>query len=297
MKKVLVTGANGFVGYYLVKLLLRSGHFVLATGRGPNLLPFVGPDFRYKELDFTNEASVDAVLLHERPDVVVHLGAISKPDECEQERERAFLHNVTGTQYLLATAQELCAHFIFLSTDFVFDGEKGMYSETDERSPVNYYGQTKLLAEDAVMCYAGLWTIVRTVLVYGRPFQSRQNIVSNVANGLREGKSLKIFTDQLRTPTYVEDLAKGLLAIIEKKAGGIFHLSGKDIRSPYAIAVAVAHRFGYDTNLIQPVTESEFDQPARRPPRTGFNLTKARTELGYEPISFLEGLQKTFADD
>jgi dTDP-4-dehydrorhamnose reductase len=172
-----------------------------------------------------------------------------------------------------------------------------MYEEEDARAPVNYYGHTKMTAEDDLMQYKGLWSIVRTVLVYGKPFLSRHNIITNVAQGLHEGKTLKIFSDQSRTPTYVEDLVLGILAIIEKRAAGIYHLSGKDVLSPYEIAVAVAQHLHCNQDLIQSVTESEFSQPARRPPKTGFNLTKARSELSYEPVSFQEGLAKTLKLD
>jgi dTDP-4-dehydrorhamnose reductase len=184
---------------------------------------------------------------------------------------------------------------VFLSTDFVFDGEKGMYEENDERRPVNYYGQTKLLAEDEVMKYAYDWSIIRTVLVYGKPFSSRQNLLTNVAIGLQKGEKLNIFDDQVRTPTFVEDLAEGIVRIIEKRANGLFHLSGVDRVTPYQMAVAVAHHLGLDASLIKKVKEQDFNQPAKRPLKTGFNISKAKAELNYQPVSFREGLKRTFS--
>ncbi|HEX6333813.1 MAG TPA: SDR family oxidoreductase [Flavisolibacter sp.] len=296
MRKVLITGANGFVGFYLTRLLLQESFEVIATGRGACRLPFTGPCFFYESLDFTNEEQVSSLFNKYQPGVVVHAGAISKPDECEANRENAFLSNVSGTMHLLRNSAPFHSHFIFMSTDFVFDGEKGMYGEDDERKPVNFYGETKMMAEDEVMKYDGPWTIVRTVLVYGKPFSGRDNIVSTVAGRLSKGESVKIFTDQVRTPTYVEDLAAAITRIIVLKKTGIFHISGADVRTPYQMAVETAHLLGYDPGLVIPVTEAEMKQPARRPPRTGFVLDKATKELDFHPTSFAEGLKKTLAD-
>lgn len=294
MRKILVTGANGFTGYYLVRQLLQKNYKVIATGRGECRLPFEGPDFIYEPMDFTNELQSAQVFEKHRPDVVVHGGAISKPDECEQNRENAFLNNVTGTIYLLRHAHQYRSCFVFISTDFVFDGEKGMYVEEDPRAPVNYYGETKLMAEDEVMNYSAGWAIVRTVLVYGKPVAARQNLLTTTAQALRKNEPLKIFNDQVRTPTFVEDLASGIVSIIEKNASGIYHISGEDVHTPYDMALAVARHLGYNENLITPVTASDFDQPARRPLKTGFDLSKAKRELGYKPVSFEEGLRRTF---
>ena len=293
MQTVLVTGANGFVGYYLVQQLLEKSFRVVATGKGENRLPFNSPNLVYVKMDFTAKEEVNATFFNVQPTIVVHCGAVSKPDECEQNREAAFLSNVTGTVNLLQAAATSKAHFIFLSTDFVFSGKKGNYKEEDERGPVNYYGQTKLLAEEEVRQYPFDWSVVRMVLVYGKTFSGRENIVTNTAKALQQGKPLKIFTDQVRTPTYVEDLAAGLVAIIDKKASGIFHLSGQDVKTPYEIAIETAQRLGYDTSLVTPVTADEFQQPARRPANTSFDISKAKRELGFQPVSFADGLKKT----
>lgn len=294
MLKILVTGANGFLGYYLVKQLLQKDLATVATGKGHNRLPFTGDNFRYLPMDFTRKESVADVFAATKPNVVVHCGAISKPDECELNREAAFLSNVTGTLNLLEAAAENKAHYIFLSTDFVFSGNKGFYKENDHRAPVNYYGQTKLLAEDEVVKYPFAWSTVRTVLAYGKTFSGRENIVTNTAKALREGRPLKIFDDQERTPTYIEDLAAGIVTIIQKGAEGIYHLSGEDVRTPYEVAVETAQYLQLDTSLITAVKAEEFDQPAARPPKTGFDISKAKRDLAFRPLSFAEGLRETF---
>jgi dTDP-4-dehydrorhamnose reductase len=295
MNKVLITGANGFLGYYLTKLLLESAYTVIASGRGECRLPFTGEGFQYTSLDFTQKEEVDSAIARYQPGIVIHCGAISKPDECEKDRENAFQNNVVATIHLLNASERIGARFIFLSTDFVFDGNKGMYTEAEERKAVNYYGHTKILAEDEVMQYPHPWAIVRTVLVYGKPVASRENLLTVVAKALEKGKQLSIFSDQIRTPTYVEDLAAGILQIIEKQVTGVYHLSGRDIMSPYQMAVAVADYLHLDASLIKSITEKDLKEPAKRPQKTGFNISKAKEELGYQPLSFADGLAKTFS--
>ena len=295
MKKVLVTGSNGFVGFYIVKHLLQKGFPVIATGKGEKRFSQHDCDCIYETLDFTNRENVSRLFQKHRPHLVVHSGAMSKPDDCELNRENAFLTNVTGTMNLLAEAAEIKASFLFLSTDFVFRGDKGMYAEEDERQPVNFYGETKMLAEDQVMQYRYNWAIVRTVLVYGKPpVGGRGNLVTNTAAALQKGEQLKIFNDQLRTPTYVEDLAAAITALAEQDRTGIFHVSGEDKRTPFEMAMETAQFLGLDSSLVSAVTEADFQQPARRPLKTGFNISKVKQELGFQPISFSEGLKKTF---
>ena len=297
MQTVLVTGANGFVGSYIVTELLEQGYRVIASGSADQHITNHDPNFCYQRLNFTNGAEVAAVFSKWKPDVVVHSGAMSKPDDCELNKQLAFSTNVEGTKHLLAHSSPLNAHFIFLSTDFVFDGKKGMYKEEDERSPVNYYGETKLLAEDITMNYSAEWSIVRTILVYGQAKGAKESFLESVVRAAKEHKPLRIFNDQVRMPTYVGDLAKGIAAIITKKANGIYHLSGKDAMTVYEAACKATAFNGLDTSLIAPILEGDLLAPAKRPKRTGFELTKAKNGLGYEPVDFLEGLRKTFASN
>lgn len=293
--RILVTGANGFSGYYLIQRLLQKKFAVIATGKGECRLPFTADsNFIYASMDFTDPFSVDAVFARFKPDVVVHAGAMSKPDECEMNQMLAYVVNVEGTVTLMTNAEEQKSFFIFLSTDFVFDGEKGMYREEDVPNPVNYYGKTKLEAEDIIKDYPYDWCIVRTVLVYGKNHSGGKNILTIVKDKLEKGEGYNVVDDQVRTPTYVDDLARGIVSVIEKRAKGIFHISGKDVLTPYQIAIATAEYLKLDTTLIKRVTAADFSQPARRPLMTGFIIDKARKELNYDPVSFMEGLKKTF---
>ena len=293
--KVLITGANGFLGHYLVSLLLQKGYEVIATGKGNNRLPFSNSEkFVYTEMDFTNPFVVNDIFDTHKPEIVVHAGAVSKPDECELNRKEALRINTEGTVTMLSNAAKHKCFFIFISTDFVFDGEAGMYTEVDSPNPVNFYGKTKLEAEEAVKRYDFDWAIVRTVLVYGKAMAGRSNILTIVKEKLEKGEAYSVVDDQVRTPTYVEDLAAGIIAIMEKRACGIYHLSGINILTPYEMACKTADFLGLDKSLIKRVTAESFSQPAKRPARTGFIIDKAIRELAYSPVSFLEGLKRTF---
>jgi dTDP-4-dehydrorhamnose reductase len=292
---VLITGANGFLGYYLTDLLLQEGFSVLATGKGNCRLPFSSnPAFIYEQMDFTDPFAVHDVFEKYKPSIVIHTGAMSKPDECELNQWECYVTNVEATLTMLANAEELKSFFVFISTDFVFDGERGMYAETDLPNPVNFYGKSKSDAEDAVKEYENDWAIVRTCLVYGKPATGKQNILTVVKGKIENKEKYLVFNDQVRTPTYIEDLVSGIVSIIEKKAKGIYHLSGKDSITPYGMVVAMAEYLALDKSYLTETTAADFFQPAKRPPKTGLVIDKARKELGYEPISFVEGLKKTF---
>ena len=293
--KVLITGANGLLGQHLVKLLIDSTNYMItATGKGVSRLPFNATNqFNYVSLDITNGVEVAAFIARDRPDIIIHTAAITQVDECEQNPIHCWNTNVTATRFLLGAAEIAGAAFIYISTDFIFDGIAGPYLESDLPGPVNYYGSSKLGAEKSVMESKLPWCIIRTVLVYGNILVgNRSNMVSWVQNNLAQGKAIQVVSDQWRTPTYVEDLAKGILLAIENKAKGIYHISGEELLTPYDMAMATAAYLALDSNLIEKVNASIFVQAAKRPAKTGFIIDKAKNELGFRPLSFKEGLKK-----
>jgi len=293
--KILITGANGFLGYYLIKHLLNKNFEVIATGRTDNQLPYIGyKNFTYFKMNFNNVVEVEEVFNNVYPEYIVHAGAMSKPDECELQQAEAYLTNVEGTFNLLKAAEINKSFFIFLSSDFIFDGSKGMYKEDDTPAPVNYYGKTKMLAEQAVNKYKFGWAIVRTVLVYGEPFSNKKNLLAIIKEKLEKGEEYKVVSDKVRTPTYVEDLAAGIVSIIEKKAEGVFHISGEDVLTPYEMACKTADLLNLDKTLLKKVNADNFTQPAQRPLKTGFIIEKAKKVLDYHPVTFEEGLKKIF---
>ncbi len=289
--KILITGSNGLLGQKLVHLLAqKSGIQLIATSRGGNRLAFKD-GYEYQEMDITNPLQVAEVIEKTRPNAVIHTAALTQVDDCELQKEDCWQKNVKAVEYLADTCEKYDISLCHLSTDFVFDGESGPYSEEDKPSPVSFYGWSKYAAEEVLKRSKCSWAIVRTVLVYGIvEDMSRSNIILWVKNSLEANKPIKVVTDQLRTPTLAEDLAMGCWLIVNQKAEGIFHISGKDFLTPYEMAIKTADFFQLDKSLISQVDSSNFTQPAKRPPRTGFILDKAISVLGYNPVSFEEGI-------
>ncbi len=289
--RVLITGGNGLLGQKLVAYLAPDKSVeVIATGRGANRI--TPGDYQYISADLTNPTEVKSLISASKPDNIFHCAAMTQVDECESEKEACWAANVTATELLLKEAKVSNCHFLYLSTDFVFDGEEGPYEESDQPNPISYYGQSKWEAEKLVQSSGLSWAIVRTVLVYGiTPNMSRSNIVLWVKKNLEEKKLIKVVTDQIRTPTLVEDLAFGCAEVSQRRLLGIFHLSGPDALSPYQMAVEVANFYSLDKSLISPVDASTFTQLGKRPPRTGFVIEKAKKAFNFQPKSFSEGIR------
>ncbi|TGE10164.1 SDR family oxidoreductase [Hymenobacter fodinae] len=290
--KLLITGSNGLLGQKLVALLHQQvGVQLIATSRGENKLAALYPQVRFVPLDLTNPAKVQEVIATEQPTHLIHTAAMTNVDECELHQEACWQNNVTATEYLVAACEQHNVHLVHVSTDFIFSGEHGPLMEEAAPGPVNFYGQSKLAAEQAVQACRTPWAILRTVLVYGTAHEyGRTNIVLWVRDSLRAGKHIKVVSDQLRTPTLAEDLAQGCWLAAKHNATGIYHISGEELLTPYQMALQVAEFFGLDASLIEKVDASTFSQPATRPLRTGFIITKAKTDLGYQPRTFAQGI-------
>jgi dTDP-4-dehydrorhamnose reductase len=290
-KRILLTGSNGLLGQKLVDLLHPDPTIdLIATARGANRLPYAD-GYTFETMDITDRAQVLAVIGKIRPDVVIHTAAMTNVDQCETDKEGCWSQNVTAVEHLVEACQATGAFLVHVSTDFIFDGTAGPYGEDAEANPISFYGWSKYAAEK-VVTHSGIgWAIARTVLVYGIAHDmSRSNIILWVKNSLEAGKSIRVVTDQWRTPTLAEDLATGCALIATKRAAGVFNISGRDFLTPYEMAIQTADYFGLDKSLIATADGSTFSQTARRPPRTGFLLDKANQQLGYAPHSFAEGI-------
>ncbi|MBP6386124.1 MAG: SDR family oxidoreductase [Pseudarcicella sp.] len=291
MMKVLITGANGLLGQKLVKLLSQNNNIsLIATAKGANRLPFTD-NYIYQTMDITSQTEVMEVINNHKPDAIIHTAAMTNVDQCETEKELCWSMNVLALEYLVEACTLNDTFLCHVSTDFIFDGTSGPYDEEAEANPISYYGESKLAAEKVLLNSNIRWGIARTVLVYGIVSDmSRTNIILWVKKSLEEGKTINVVTDQFRTPTLAEDLAMGCWLITQKQAEGIFNISGKDFLTPYEMAIMTAQYFNLDQSLIKSADSSTFSQPAKRPPRTGFVLDKAQKVLGYNPVSFGEGI-------
>ena len=289
--RILITGSNGLLGQKII-YGYKNDHDVelIATARGENrMLNKEGYEFRV--LDISNRTEVFNVLSDVKPDCVINTAAMTNVDACELNHQECDLLNVSAVQNLADACDENNIHLIHLSTDFIFDGKNGPYSEDDKPSPLSYYGQSKLIGEEIVRKCSCPWTIIRTVLVIGiTEGMSRSNIVLWAKGALEKGNEINVVDDQFRTPTLAEDLAQGCMLAAKQGATGVYNISGKDFMSIYELVKHVAARWNLDSSLIKKTTSDSLNQPAKRPPVTGFVLEKAIKELGYKPHSFKEAL-------
>ena len=291
--RILVTGANGLLGQRILKYCLEKNIEVLACSKGESRL-YNLPGIKYRALDITDKNELAELIESYKPNAIINTAALTHVDHCEDDKETAEKVNVTAVGYLA----DLCVkHDIYLchvSTDFIFDGEKGIYEEDDEPNPVNFYGETKLRAEQLLSQKEALRCgVLRTILVYGFvPNLTRTNIILWLNDTLAKGNPVNIVTDQFRMPTYADDLALACLAACEKSVEGVFHVSGPEYISIYDLALLVAKVFGHNSELINPVQSEKFSDKAPRPPKTGFKLDKAREYLDYSPLSLENALNQ-----
>lgn len=293
MKKVVVTGANGLLGQTLINLLLKedSAYEIYGLSRGPNRTG--RSDFSYVSIDITEHSQLSELMVKISPDVIVNTAAMTNVDLCEDQKEECDILNIDVVSNLAAICQSLDAHLIHISTDFIFDGEQGYYKETDTPNPLSHYGRSKLASEKVLELSSAKSTILRTILVYGLvKNMARNNIVLWVKEMLESGKEITIVDDQFRMPTYVEDLAQACKISIDKGIEGVFNISSNTLLSIYEMVLQIAEAFSLNKDLVKPISTATLNQTAKRPPKTGFDLTKTKNELGFHPKSFREDLQR-----
>jgi dTDP-4-dehydrorhamnose reductase len=290
-KTILVTGSNGLLGQKIVNRLARRESIVcVATSKGPNRNP-IFEGYLYEPLDINDPDRWEELYEKYSPDEIINTAAMTNVDQCEKEREACWAMNVEAVELMTNLCKKYGTKLIHVSTDFIFDGEDGPYDERAEAKPLSYYGQSKLRAEELIMEAGIPFAIVRTVLLYGIvPHMSRSNIVLWAKEALEKGQVIKVVNDQFRSPTLAEDLADGILLVSMKNKYGLYHISGPEVMSVLDIVREVADFWGLDKSLIQETDSTTLAQAAKRPPKTGFIILKAQTELGYKPHTLRQGL-------
>lgn len=290
--RILLTGANGLVGQALVARLSEVPEVdLLATSR-EQTPRYTGGSGGYTPLDVTDAEAVRRVFVDFAPTAVIHCAALSKVDACADDREACWAVNVDATAHLARMCQVHGARFLLLSTDFVFDGEDGPYDERARPAPINFYGRSKLAAENAVRA-AGLrrWTIVRTTVGFGAGENLRRgNLGLFLLQRLTEGREVSAPVDQIRTPIYVPDLADGIARTVLLGKNGVYHLAGREILPIWEFAQRMAQVLDLNPDLIVPTTSAELHPDAPRPLKAGLLILKAETELGFKPRPLDEAL-------
>jgi len=289
--RILVTGSNGLLGNRLVEHLRNRGEVeLLATSRGADRREDRA-GYGYLPLDVTQEDAIQEVFQQFRPDAIIHTAACTQVEVAEAQPAECRLLNVGAVDYLIRACNRWGGHLVFLSTDFVFNGMDGPYSEEDGLSPISTYGRSKAAAEKLLRDSGISWAIVRTILVYGKKVpEGRQNILHWAEKALRSGQPIRVVNDQYRMPTLDEDLAWACTEIALKRATGVFHICGPDGVTIHELVCRVAGHLGLGTEGIEPVPSRALAHAELRPLRTGFYTRRAQAQLGFVATSLNQGL-------
>ena len=284
--RVLVIGASGFIGRYLARRLTGSaGREVVGTFRSR---PPAREDGSWHRVELTSPAELERVFRLSKPDAVVHLAAMADVGAAEREPGRATAVNVAATGTIARLCRAQGARLVFVSTEYVFDGQRGFYREDETPNPTTHYGRTKREAEQQVAEPASRWSILRTSIVYGWPLQAHRNFVPWLIGHLRSGQPYRAPTHVLRTPVYVEDLVDGIARLVEEHHPGIHHVAGRDWVSMYDFALAVAEGFQLDRGLVIPADTPE----SQSNERLGLDCARTMRLLSLPQRGISEGIER-----
>ncbi|MFX0035960.1 MAG: SDR family oxidoreductase [Candidatus Hermodarchaeota archaeon] len=298
MKKLLIIGVSGLTGYKLANLSTR---FYKVYGTYNKRLISI-KDCEIFQLNKTDKKDTHSLIMEIKPNIIIDCSALHNVDYCETHREETWNVNVEATVYIANLCKEVNARFIYISTDYVFDGIDKIYNEESKTNPLSYYGISKLKAEEKISNLGINYAIARTSLVFGwNPGEIQgkssssgksQNYVIWALNKLRNDEPIKIVTDQYSTPTLADNLAEFLLTLAGSEINGIFHTTGKECINRYDFTIKIAEVFNLNKKLITPVTSDMFKQVAKRPMRCCLDSTKANQLLKIKPLTIEESLLK-----
>ena len=222
MKRLFITGGSGFVGGHLLSQAQHEWDVFTTFHSRPLSFPGVA----YLKLDLAMEKQIQNIVEKVQPDVIIHAAAWSDLDGCEKDPERAFHINATATEILGELSSRMSCRMIYISTDMVFNGEKGDYIESDETRPISVYGKTKLAGEKFVKSVCSNYVVARSALIYGSPVTGSNSFSERILARVQKGEKISLFTDQFRTPVLVQNLAQALLELAGHTFVGTLHLGG-----------------------------------------------------------------------
>ena len=273
--KILITGAFGQLGYALSNRL-QDGHEIIRTGRR------IPAGKHGIKLDIQNKIMVQNVIDVTQPDLIINLAAMTSVDGCELNPDLAREINIAGVQHLCDSFDGKIIHF---STDYVFNGENGPYSEEDAVCPISVYGETKLASERILLNHNPNHLVIRGNVIYDDSSSTKASFLNWVVNSLKEQKEINVVDDQINNPTWTESLADITAICIEKDVVGIVHWGDADYKNRFEFAIQIAEKYKLDTNLIHAIPTKELKQPASRPLKSGLKSDKLIEALNVVPPS------------
>lgn len=281
-KLIFVTGGSGLLGSRFNKDSFEKYDIIKTFNRNP--------ENNCISLDITDQSDVLAKIESINPDLVIHSAALTNVDYCEDHQSEAYKINVKGTENIVKACEKIDCKLIYVSTDFVFDGKKGLYDEDDKTNPLGYYALTKLQGEEAIQNSNLNYAITRVSVLYG--WHRRPNFVTWVINELKSENEINVVTDQYNSPTFADNAAEAIIKIFKKNKEGIYHIAGGERISRFDFAKDIAEVFDLDKNLINPVKSSKFVQKAKRPMDSSLSVEKAMKDLNIKMLNTLEGLNE-----
>ena len=280
--KYFITGGSGLLGERLAAVANDNDELTLVHNSNPSEKTI--------KCDITNEKEVMDVVEKENPDVIIHCAAMTNVDLCEDETELAYKVNGDGTGFLAKAANNIDAKIIYVSTDFVFDGQRGYYKEDEKVNPLGIYAKSKYDGEVQLAKYSDNWAIARVSVLYG--WHSRLNFTTWVIDQLRQKNEINIVTDQINSPTLADNAAEAIFKIAQKNKNGVFHTAGNDAINRFDFTRKIADAFDLDDSLINPTTSEQFVQKAPRPRDSSLNVNKVKKELNMKMETCCESLKR-----
>jgi len=281
LKKILITGASGQLGKTL-KTLFSSKYDIIPTSK--NYYTYQKNYF----LDITNPILIRDIVSATSPDIIINLAALTNVDLCEKKPDLAFSVNFTGLQNIVKIFN---GPIIQLSTDYVFDGKTGQYSENSSVNPINVYGRTKLEAENFLKENSKDSLIIRTNVLYDYMSESPASFLNWVVKSLQDDKKINVVDDQWNNPTWTNSIAVAIDKAIEFELNGLIHWGDNDYLSRFDFAIKIAETFQLKKNLINPIKTRELNQIAARPLKGGLNVDRAKSILNLEPSNISDCLK------
>jgi dTDP-4-dehydrorhamnose reductase len=280
--KIFVTGGTGLLGTKLIELGKKEFEMFSSVRS-----PVESRNYKFIQLDIRERNKVFDALERIKPNVVFHTAALTDVDYCETRQKEAWDINVNGTRNIADTCQKNNIKMVYISTDYIFDGINGPYTENDTPNPINFYGRTKLEGENIVKELKD-FLIIRSTILYG--LHKKENFLTWVIKMLKENKKINVVNDQYGTPTLADNCVEALLSLFKENKTGIYNVSGKDLMNRFNFALEIAEEFGLDKNLINPVSTKALKQSARRPMRAGLIVDKIEGDLNIKMLKIKEAL-------
>ena len=282
--KYLVTGSAGLIGNQIVHDLEKSGEIVYSSYN--NVKPVNGIPIK---LNLLNLEDIRKTFQKIQPDIIIHSAALTDVEKCEIELELANSINVKATEVIAKEVEKTNSYLMYISTDYIFDGKKGLYKETDSINPLNNYGKTKLLGEKIIENNTSKWSIVRTSTPFG-VHSFKKTFPVWVYENLKNNKKINVLEDQFTSPTYIPNLSKMILEIILRSLEGIFHLSGSTKISRFEFAKIIATKLNLDSSLLNPVKIDTMPWKAIRPIDSSLNVSKINAILKTKTYTIKQSL-------